>query len=372
MAFDPIFPLDDEPFQPPCCPREACPSRTSATPFTWIRKGSFRRGCDQRVVPRFRCRACGRTFSLQTFRFERGLRRPELTQPIFDAFVAKTTMRQCARTLPCSRSTVESRLRRLARHARAVHAVVLERAKARGGLPGDFQLDELETFEGSRRLQPVTMPVLIELHKRFVVHVAVGTLPARGRLSSRDAKRKLELEQRDGPRTSESRAVVTECFQALQSVVPAGKHHVISTDKKSSYAKILRELFPPPFTHARHSSKRARSKDNPLFPINHTLAMMRDGMSRLVRRTWAATKKRERLAAHAWIWAAYRNYVRPLTNRARGTTSALALGVVAEMFERARFLRWNPLPLAVQAQPSGPVSVGGEGTTSPSPSSTHP
>ena len=355
MSRDPIFPPDSQPFTPPCCPRPKCPSRTGQ-PFRFILKGTYKRHCDGVEVQRYRCQVCRRTFSTQTFRLSCGLRRPWLTGRIFDGFVSKVTMRQSARTIGCTRKTVAQRLRLIAHHCALTHAIVLERARRAGGLPGDFQLDELETFEGSRRLQPVTMPVLIELHTRFVVHVEVGTLPARGNLSKRDEARKIELEAVHGKRTSESNAAVKACFTVLKHVVPKGRHHVISTDRKPSYAKILRELFKPPYTHARHSSTTARTPNNPLFPINHTLAMMRDGMSRIVRRTWATTKKRERLSWHAWIWNGYRNYVRVLTNKARDISSALALGVVTEHFTRKRFLRWKPIPLAFQAQPTGPVS----------------
>jgi hypothetical protein len=38
--------------------------------------------------------------------------------------------------------------------------------------------------------------------------------------------------------------------------------------------------------------------------------MMRDGISRLVRRSWGASKLRARLELHAWIWVVWRNYVR--------------------------------------------------------------
>lgn len=362
MTSDPLFPPDRSIFVPPCCPRRDCDSRSGRVPFQWIKKGSYRRACDGRSVPRFLCRACGRKFSLQSFRLSYGLKRPELTRPAFEAFVSKVTMRQCARTVKCSRKTVEHRLRLLGRHCRAVHATVLARSAVRGGLPGDFQLDELETFEGSRRLQPVTMPVLIELHKRFVVHVDVGTLPARGKLSPRDQERKLELAATHGTRRNESSECVTACLSVLKSVLPPQKHFVISSDRKSSYPRILRDLFRPPYTHARHSSTSARTPNNPLFPINHTLGMLRDGVSRLVRRTWASSKLKVRLCDHAWIWSAYRNYVRPLTNRARSLTSAVALGVVAEVFQAERFLTWLPLPLEHQAHSPGPVSDGGEAT----------
>ena len=66
-----------------------------------------------------------------------------------------------------------------------------------------------------------------------------------------------------------------------------------------------------------------RDRANPLFAINHTLAMLRDGVSRLVRRSWAASKRSRKLQLHLWIWACWRNYVRGITNRAPRVTPAM-------------------------------------------------
>lgn len=172
MDLENPFPRGAEKFQPPYCPNPACSSRTSAgTAFLWQRKGHFRRRCDGRRIQRFRCLRCRRSFSVQSFRIDYRLHKPKLTAGLFDSFVSKVTHRQAGRIFGCTRKTVRHRLLLLSRHAREFHAAVLERARRRGGLLGSFQFDELETYEHSRRLAPVTMPVLIELHTFFVVHL---------------------------------------------------------------------------------------------------------------------------------------------------------------------------------------------------------
>lgn len=346
MHLDPLFPDDSRPFAAPYCPNDACPTRARLCEFVCIKKGTFRRGCDSAAVQRFRCKTCGRHFSTQTFRLDYRLLKPHLTLPIFNGFVSKVTHRQAARTLRCSRKTVHARLALLAQQARDVQARVLARARTRGGLAGKFQIDELETFENSRRLQPVTMPVLIEVHTRFVVHAEAAALPARGKLGPKDLKRRQELDVLHGPRLSGSREAVKRCFQVLADAWAGCAPLVISSDRKSSYPTVAREVLKVAYSHARHSSKAPRTLFNPLFPINHTLAMLRDGVSRLVRRTWGMAKKRERLADHAWIWIAYRNYMRMRSNKARHTTSALDLGVVSEFFRPERFFGWRPLSTA--------------------------
>jgi hypothetical protein len=77
--------------------------------------------------------------------------------------------------------------------------------------------------------------------------------------------------------------------------------------------------------------------------------MMRDQVSRLVRRTWAASKIRARLERHLWLWIAWRNYVRPATADGTRDTAAMRLKLVERRLTAAELLRWrwpalSPLP----------------------------
>jgi hypothetical protein len=328
-------------FLPPHCPRDGCASRSGGSAFAWQRKGRYRRWCDGRIVQRFFCRTCRRYFSTQTFRLDYRLQLPEIHYDVFDTFVSKVTQRQAARNLSCTRKTVVHRLRLLAQHSRDFHTRALQRVSARGGLEGKFQLDELETFENSRRLAPLTVPILAERVSYFVVDMKVAPLPPRGNLRPAERERKHEREKDDGPRRSGSRAAVKACFQTLAEVCKPFSTILISTDFKSTYPGILREVMTQPYVHTQHISTAVRDYYNPLFPINHTLAMMRDGVSRLVRRSWGASKLRGWLELHLWVWIAYRNYIRGVTNRAWFTTPAQALGVMARRFDKRALFQWR-------------------------------
>ena len=342
MDLEELYPNGmDRPFVPPHCPIGSCPSRRAPEAFRCQKKGRYLRECDLRIVQRFQCLACRRYFSVQTFRLDYRLHKPTIHVALFDTFISKVTQRQAARNLQCTRKTVVHRLKLLSAHGRAFHARALERVRLRGGLKGDFQLDELETFENSRRLAPLTMPALIEIHSYFVLHLEVAPLPCRGNLRPRDLEKKLERERKEGPRRSGSRAAVEKCFRKLAEVRAPYCDLVIATDHKSTYPSVLRQVMPGNYCHVRHSSTTRRDYFNPLFPINHTLAMLREGVSRLVRRSWGASKLRAWLECHAWVWLAYRNYIRGITNRARFTTPGMALGVVTKQFTKAGFFEWR-------------------------------
>lgn len=327
-------------FEPSRCPLPGCPSLSSGH-RRWCFKGRYRRACDGRFVQRFLCLECRRTFSVQTFRVDYRLKRPDLTHSLFAPLVSKVTHRQAARVLGCDRKTVAHRLQLLGEHCRRFHFWRLERARLRGGLGGTYQLDELETYEHSRRLAPLTLPVLIERRSYFVLDLQSAPLPCRGGLSRADRERKAEREKAFGPRRSGSRAAVDRCLATLERFHrDKGTVH-LQSDRKASYRSLLAKRFAGRLAHERHDSRARRDYGNPLFPINHTLAMMRDGISRLVRRTWAASKLRERLVLHAWIWAVWRNYVRGITNRAPGTSPAMAIGVESRPWTMTQACAWR-------------------------------
>jgi len=95
--------------------------------------------------------------------------------------------------------------------------------------------------------------------------------------------------------------------------------------------------------HQKTNSKVERMCWNPLFVVNHTLAMLRDGVSRLVRRNWGASKKREKLELHLWIYVAWRNYVRPITNSRPWETAGMVAGLAPRMLEVSELLQWRIL-----------------------------
>ncbi|TAH37339.1 MAG: hypothetical protein EYC70_10230 [Planctomycetota bacterium] len=287
---------------------------------------------------------CRKSFSSQTFRFDFGQRKPWLNIPIAQALCSKVTLRKTAELLLTTRRSVERRLLRLGAHCRAFHFVQLERFHAGGGrLTGAMTLDELETFETDRLLQPVTVPILTEKHSWFVVDLRAAPLPARGRLRRRDQARKEGRERIHGKRCSGSSAAVRACLQTWRRYGPAvGSYVELHTDQKTAYRGLYSEVFSGRIRGmARVSAREKRDRKNALFVANVTNAMVRDGVSRLVRETWAHSKRRGRLQRHLWVWAVFRNYVRGLTRRLWNRSSAMLLGIAGRKYRWADVLRWR-------------------------------
>lgn len=327
-------------FRPPCCPFDDCKSHKTQQ-FLWRKKGTFPRKCDGRRIQRFFCRTCSRSFSSQTFRVDYRLHLVHLSSAIFSLFVSKVSQRQIARVFHCHPDTIAHRLRLFANHCQQFHQRYLDKTAATGGVEwGHYQLDEMESFETDRRIQPVTIPVLIERNSYFVIHAESAPLPSRGRLSEYHQKRKIEWERENGKRKSGSRQAVKNTLQRLGGF--AKGPICFQSDCKSTYISLLFKLYRGRVgKYELAKSTAPRIPGSLLFPINQSLAMMRDGISRLVRRSWCHAKKRKSIDAHMWIWIAWRNYIRGITVINKDETPAMAVGVADKQWSIAELLRWR-------------------------------
>ena len=327
-------------FRPPFCPFDDCQSHKSR-PFLWRKKGTFPRKCDGRRIQRFFCRCCTRSFSSQTFRVDYRLHLVHLTTHIFSLLVSKVSQRQTARIYKCHPDTVARRLSLFANHCKQFHQQHLAETATAGGVQGGYyQLDEMETFETNRRVQPVTIPVLIERNSYFVIHAESADLPSRGRLTEYHQKKKIEYEEKHGKRRSGSRRAVKNTLERLEGFVDGPI--CFQSDYKSTYISLLFKLYRGRIgKYELAKSSDPRIPGSLLFPINQTLAMMRDGMSRLVRRSWCHAKKRGSIDKHMWLWICWRNYIRGITVVNKNETPAMALGVSAKQWSIAGLLRWR-------------------------------
>src|SRR5262245_41631109 len=329
-------------FTPPCCPNVDCAAHLEPSAFVFKRDGRYQPRCRAHPVQRFRCLSCRRRFSRQSFRADRGHKKPHLNAPFLRLMVACVALRQAARVLGVARCTVEHRFLWLAEHAGWFHANRL------AALDGPFMLDELETFEANR-YQPVTVPVLIEPRTLFVIASAAGPLRRKGRMTATQRRRRAEHEAEHGRRPTHSAAAVRTVLERLRQGAAPDRPVVLHSDRKPLYESLGRHVFGGRFVWRPHSASARRDRRNPLFPINHTNARLRHFLSRLRRRSWCVSKRRTRLQQHLQIAALWMNYCRPITNRTR-VTPARALRLATRRLREEEVLAWREdqgrLPMA--------------------------
>lgn len=344
------------PFHPPRCPHPDCVEHAQPSPRFFDRWGSYQPKCRTEPVPRFRCRSCGRTFSLQTFRPDYRDRRPDANEPLLCFSSSGVGMRQIGRQLGLSVFGVQYKTRKLARHLGRLHDQVVQRLPA----GRRFVFDEEETFE-SASTRPLTVPLAVECDSWLIVSWEVGPIRRLARAGSRRRRRQERDEQRRGRREDESRRCVADLLRDLGRRVPEGSMTIV-TDKKPAYVPLVREVLGERAEHQRFSGKAPRTKWNALFPINTTIAMSRDNCGRLRRKSWLVSKTAEGLRLQMAIWAVYRNFVRRRFNRdPSDRCPGAVLGLVPRSLRWGEILRWrqdwgalSPSPLC----PAGRELVG--------------
>ena len=104
-------------------------------------------------------------------------------------------------------------------------------------------------------------------------------------------------------------------FKDLRTCVAPNSRFL--SDQNPHYPKYVEKFFPL----AKHETIKGRrgcvggqgelkkGAFDPMFSVNHTFAMLRANICRLIRRTWCTTKKIDALADHIAIYVNFHNIV---------------------------------------------------------------
>ena len=312
-------------FVPAGCPHPRCAfyaKRQPAECFRFLRRYRTRGFPDG--VPLYRCVRGEHTFSLRRFSPEFYLHKPERTVWLWQQLTSCVSHRQTARQQGgLSVSSIERRIQRCGDQS---HFLLRLALRALAPLPGEFVLDEAETFERHRLMAPVTVAMVVHRKTRFVLAAQVGTLAPRIRPGHRRWSEKQLRDHVSGekPRRNESRKIVGRALEKLVRVAAPGASALLS-DQKKSYPPALRRFDPKRgIEHRTFPTRGSKHSRHPLFAVNHLFAMVRDALARMRRRTWCHSKSRLWLWWLLGIYLVWKNFVRPRFNGERKTAAQRA------------------------------------------------
>ena len=324
-------------FAPPYCPNRTCSQFADPEPRFFKRNGSYRPKCRPWPVPRYQCRSCGRGFSRQTFRMDYRDHRPDLNAKLFTLLASGVGLRQSSRTLGLSLRCTQLKFRKIARHLRQLNLSLCDQLE---GL-ARFHFDELESYEGQRNARPLSIPVLVESHSRFIVWAESAPIRPRGKMTPKRRRDIERAEKRHGIRKDLSPRAVARTLARGARVASRADGVLLDTDEKPSYRAAAERAFGKNrLLHRQTNSQLVRATWNPLFAINHEEAMMRDLMGRLRRRSWLVSKKRRYLDLGLHVHMAYRNLVRRRFN-GDDESPAQLLGFAPRRLTAHEVLSWR-------------------------------
>ena len=268
-----------------------------------IAVGSYRRACDRKKIKRYKCIDCRRGFSDATVTFEYRQRKRDINLPLFELLSSSVSLRRSAKLTRIHRKTVDRRLAYFARvsdHRQKIF--IKKRAKST-----HVQFDDMESSEHTK-MKPLSIPMAVDHHSRKILAFDVVSMPAKGPLAAASRKKY-------GPRADHRKKGWVEVLSQVNAT--RTPEVTITSDSHLSYPSLIRKHVPGAI-HIQVESRKGcvvgqgelkEGAYDPMFPFNHTAAMLRANISRLVRRTWCTTKRPDRLKMHIAIYAMWHNEV---------------------------------------------------------------
>lgn len=334
-------------FQPPFCPRRDCPDHTRREPgYRYRRHGSYpdRRG---RRTPRYRCGACGKTFSRRAFSVAYFLKRRELLIPIARGLLAGSAHRQLARSLGCAPSTVTRLSARLGRHSILLLARALKELKT--GLLEPVVLDHFESFEFSQDF-PFGIATAVGADSWFVYALDPAPHRRSGRLSPFQRQRLAGRPPRiaRGGYQGSTRRILDRLLPLVAEDRPPlrlrGDGHPaypLAVGRHPRRRRIRLEQFPDPARGPKGSprSQAALRRDRAMFPVDTLHGLLRHSQAAHRRETIAFGRRLNALMERLFLFAVWRNFIKGRSERKPDpSTPAMRLGLAREPWSWARVL----------------------------------
>lgn len=333
-------------FQPRFCPWQGCTEHQRRQPGYRFRRHGFFSTAQRRRIPRFRCRACGRTFSRQTFAVSYYRKRPALLRPVAAGLVAGSALRQIARSLHCAPNTVARISARLGRHAILLQALALTHLRRRLEEPVVF--DHFETFEFTQDY-PFGVGTSVGARSWFVY----GLDPApHGRTGRTTAAQRTRLHSR--PRRALRGRYEGSTRRSLDLLLPLrrpGRPLVLYCDAHPDYPRALSahpgrkairmRRYANPVRGPRGSprSREAIRRDRALFPVDLLHKILRHSLAHHRRETIAFARRINAALERLFVTAVWRNFVKRRSERKPcATTPAMSLGLTEARWDWRRAL----------------------------------
>jgi transposase-like protein len=358
MAMDmprrPVELIPARDFVPAHCPWPECPEHRRegrSTRYRFHRHGRYARECAPRKVPRFRCLACGRTFSRQTFSTTYYAKRPKLAPMIAMLLQASACHRQIARVLGCAHTTVGRAVARLGRHCLLLlHRALLELRH----LGEPVVVDHFESFEVSQDL-PFGIGMAVG-HRSWFVYALDPAIHGRGgRLT--EAQKARIARRKARARLGGYRGSFSRLLGILGSLAPTDQPLILHTDGHKSYRRALAAdraqhrfrliATPNPARGPKGSpaSEAAKERDAGMYPSDRLHSLVRHTAKHHTRETIAFPRRVNAALERAFLLAVWRNFVKGRSERKPDRrTPAMLLGLTSTPWTWTRILARRLFP----------------------------
>jgi transposase-like protein len=323
-------------FRPPFCANPRCLHHREdpAKPYVhYVSWGSYRTAAFG-IVPRFRCTACGTTFSVQTFRVDYWLKRVFDYRDLTERLASCSSVRAIGRAWRVAGKSIQNRIGRGARQALAFES----RLSSSRHPAEDLAADGFESFCVSQFF-PNNIHLLVGKRSQFVYESDHVTLRRKGRMTAAQRKRRERLDLRFRPDPRGIERSFQRIGDSLLSVLSDEGRPSLTlwTDERRDYPRALARspcagalLAEGRIEHRTVSSRALRTCDNPLFPVNYLDREIRKDLHEHVRETVCFGRNVNAQMERLTLYLFYHNYLKLHRSAGPRLSHALVAGYDAE------------------------------------------
>ena len=255
----------------------------------YSKKGWIKTKKNPKPIRQYQCKACKHRFSCNSLKTSKLQKRPDLNSKIAELYCEGNTLRGMARILKVNYKTVDRKFKYMANLARVQHLKAME---SKDIVTKYVQLDEMQTFEHTRR-RPLGIQLSIRPKTGQILAAKVCRIPITALTLSPQKK---AAYNQNTTRKQGMAAMLIETAKALHD-----GYSVVSCDGGTEIIHLSKIICDKSLIET-HVNDYAG-----MWRLNHTCAKLRHHVSRLARKTWATTKKMDRLQKHLDLFIAYQN-----------------------------------------------------------------
>lgn len=298
--------------KPLFCPNKNCKEHfvNPGTYKAYIRNG-FRHTKSFGKVQCYKCSVCGKKFSSQTFSLDFYAKRIISYEKLEEAISSSVSIRSMSRMFKVSTGTIANKTDRFLRQTVVHH----DNLKSITTLYEAFCCDGFESFDHSQYF-PNNYTLAIGARSRFIYDVSHCAFKRKGRMTK---NQKTKAKALYSECNFEKAAVKRSFIDIIPSLCQNWFGHpiIVHSDEHKSYPEALKNhrvsshfLKAGLLEHKRTSSKIARDKKNPLFPVNYIDREIRKDCANHRRETACFNRNPSNGMARFSIYMHYRNYIK--------------------------------------------------------------
>ena len=242
--------------------------------------------------------------------------------------------RQIARDLKVAPETVNRHISRLGRHCLLMHQKLMENSPP----ASEIVVDGFESFELSQYF-PFHHHVSVEKDTDFFIYFTDSELRRKGRMTSQQKKRRIELEKAIG--RPDPKAIEKDMLELLEITLKSVSRARIYSDDHPAYRRPIRDLECE-IEHHVTPGREHRDRHNKLWEVNLLDLIIRHSNANHKRETISWSKRRQRSAERLGILLFWRNYMKGRREKVRGSpTPAMLRGMMSEPLELPTILEFR-------------------------------